>query len=315
VAASINSTDDARDMDRIRQALGLSRISFYGLSYGTVLGTVYADLFPHRVDRMVLDGAVDLNASLVQQAEEEAPAIDQSLHHLFTTCAADPACPLGRDPEGTFRTLADSLARHPLPAPGAGDPVPVTVGDLDTATLFDLSVTGFTPTFEAALLSAVHGNGAPLRFLSLELMTDVDGSPLVDALWATTCNDAAAHPGPVEAGTLARAIEARHPLVAAYSVEYTMGGCVAWPHPRQGLVDIRPSHAPAVMVIGNTGDPMTPLIGARHLASDFTSAALVVWKGWGHTWLLSGSTNRCMQGLVTDYLTAGHLPPSGARCA
>ena len=315
LASSLTSTDNARDLDRIRQALGLSRISFYGLSYGTVLGTVYADLFPHRVDRMILDGAVDLDASLVQQAEEEAPAIEQSLHHLFATCAADPACPLGRDPEGSFRALADSLTMHPLPAPGGGDPVPVTVGDLDTATLFDLSVPGFTPTFEAALVASVHGNGAPLRFLSLELMTDIDGSPLVDPLWATTCNDAAVHPGPVEAGNLARSIAARLPLIGAYSVEYTMGGCVAWPNSRQALTDVHPSHAPPVMVIGNTGDPNTPLIGARHLAADFTSAGLVVWQGWGHTWLLSGSTDRCMQGLVTDYLTTGHLPPTGTRCA
>lgn len=315
LAASLTTTNNARDLDRIRQALGLSRISFYGLSYGTVLGTVYAELFPHRVDRMVLDGAVDLNASLVQQAEQEAPAIEQSLHHLFTACADGPACPLGTDPEGTFRGLAASLTRHPLPAPGGGDPDPVTVGDLDTATLFDLSVPGFTPTFESAVVAAIHGNGAPLRFLSLELMTDIDGSPLVDPLWATTCNDAAVHPGPVEAGHLARAIESRLPLIGAYSVEYTMGGCVAWPNPRQALVDVHPRHAPTVMVIGNTGDPNTPLIGARHLTADFTSAGLVVWQGWGHTWLLSGSTDRCMQGLVTHYLTTGQLPPSGTRCS
>jgi TAP-like protein len=68
-------------------------------------------------------------------------------------------------------------------------------------------------------------------------------------------------------------------------------------------------------VIGNTGDPNTPLIGARHLAGDFTSAGLVVWQGWGHTWLLSGSTDRCMQGLVTNYVTTGHLPPTGTHCA
>ena len=315
LAGSLTSADNARDLDRIRQALGLSRISFYGLSYGTVLGTVYADLFPHRVDRMILDGAVDLNASLVQQAEQEAPAIEQSLHHFFASCAAQSACPLGADPEGAFRALAGSLARHPLPAPGAGDPVPVTVGDLDTATLFDLSVPGFTPTYEAALVAAVHGNGAPLRFLSLELMTDIDGSPLVDPLWATTCNDAGAHPGPVGAGNLARAVQARLPLIGAYSVEYTMGGCVAWPNPRQALVGVHPGRTPPVMVIGNTGDPNTPLVGAQHLAGDFTSAGLVVWKGWGHTWLLSGSTDRCMQGVVTRYLTTGHLPPKGTRCA
>ena len=82
----VDTIDTARDMDRIRQALGLSKISFYGLSYGTVLGTVYADLFPHRVAEMVLDGAVDVNATLTEQAGEAAPAEERSLLHLFATC-------------------------------------------------------------------------------------------------------------------------------------------------------------------------------------------------------------------------------------
>src|ERR1019366_1952608 len=81
----IDTTDTARDMDRIRQSLGLATISFYGISYGTVLGTVYAELFPHRVATMVLDGAVDINASLTRQAIEEAPVAEQALAHLFAT--------------------------------------------------------------------------------------------------------------------------------------------------------------------------------------------------------------------------------------
>ena len=106
------------------------------------------------------------------------------------------------------------------------------MGDLDTATLFALSVPRVHPV-------VLHGAGggrarqrAPLRNLALEFATDIDGAPLVDALWAITCNDAAVHPGPVAAGNLARALDARYPLIGAYSVTYTMGGCVAWPTAR-----------------------------------------------------------------------------------
>ena len=145
-------------------------ISFYGLSYGTVLGAVYADLFPHRVATMVLDGAVDLNASLTQQAEQEAPAAEQSLHHLFATCRPAGACPLGADPEATFAGLATSLTRPPAAGPRTGDTSPVTVGDLDTATLFALSVPQVhRRRTSPPLVAADHGNGAPLRSLSLEL--------------------------------------------------------------------------------------------------------------------------------------------------
>ena len=96
------------------------------------------------------------------------------------------------------------MTAHPLPAPGHGDNTPVTVGDLDTATLLALSVPQFTPSYYPALLAAEHGNGTQLRTLALAFATDTDGAPLVDPQWAITCNDAAGHPGPITAGDLAR---------------------------------------------------------------------------------------------------------------
>ena len=188
------------------------------------------------------------------------------------------------------------------------------MGDLDTAALFALSVPETTGPLLAALVAAEHGNGSPLRGLSLELETDVDGASLVDALWAITCNDAAQHPGPVAAGGLAAALHARYPLLGAYAVNYTMGGCVSWPAARSPVVDLHPRGTPPILVIGNTGDPNTPYVGAQHLAAIFTSARLLTWHGWGHTWLLSGSTDRCMQRRVTTYLSGGGLPPVGTVC-
>ncbi|MGD0395026.1 MAG: alpha/beta hydrolase [Acidimicrobiales bacterium] len=310
----VDTVNTARDMDRIRQALGVSKISYYGLSYGTVLGAVYADLFPHRVATMVLDGAVDVNASLTRQAEEAAPAEEQSLLHLFATCLQQAPCPLGSDPQAFFTRLAASLTEHPLPAPGHGDTYPVTVGDLDTATLFELSVVQSPHSYYSALLAAQHGDGAPLRTLSLVFDTDIDGAPLVDPLWAITCNDAAAHPGPMAAGGLARTLDARYPLMGAYAVTYTMAGCVSWPSARQPVTDLHPKGTPPIMVIGNTGDPNTPIIGAKHLAAIFPTGSMVTWRGWGHTWLLSGSTDPCMRALVSTYLSGGGLPRSGTVC-
>jgi pimeloyl-ACP methyl ester carboxylesterase len=314
VAPFIDTVNTARDMDRIRQALGLSKISYYGISYGTMLGAVYADLVPHRVATMVLDGAVDVNAPLTEQAEEEAPAAEQSLLHLFATCLQAAPCPLGADPRGFFTKLAASMTEHPLPAPGHGDDTPVTVGDLDTATLFALSVPQFVPSYYPALTAAAAGNGTRLRTLALAFATDTDGAPLVDPQWAIACNDAASHPGPVAAGDLARALATRYPLIGGYSVTYTLGGCVSWPAATQPVADLHPRGTPPLMVIGNTGDPNTPIIAARHLAAIFPTASMVTWKGWGHTWLLSGSSDGCMQKLVTTYLSGGGLPPTGTVC-
>jgi hypothetical protein len=93
-----------------------------------------------------------------------------------------------------------------------------------------------------------------------------------------------------------------------------MGGCVSWPAARQPVVDLHPTGTPPILVIGNTGDPNTPLVGARHLAGDLPGARLATWAGWGHTWLLSGSGDTCMQRVVTTYLTGGGLPAPGTVC-
>jgi pimeloyl-ACP methyl ester carboxylesterase len=311
---AIDTTATARDMDRIRQALGVSVISYYGLSYGTVLGAVYAELFPGRLRTMVLDGAVDINAPLATQASEQAPAAERSLIHLFTTCAADPSCPLGPNPRALYRRLSASMSAKPLPAPGHGDSVPVTVGDLDTAALFAVTVPGATSSFESAVVAASHGVGAGLRSLALGFVTEIDGTPLVEAQWAITCNDTVNHPGPVAAGTLARSLGARWPLLGGFAVNYNLGGCVAWPDGLHPVSNTHPRQAPPVLVIGNTGDPNTPLIGATHVAAVFPRASQLTWRGWGHTWLLSGSTDSCVQSKVTRYLLTGVLPAPRTIC-
>jgi pimeloyl-ACP methyl ester carboxylesterase len=314
LTAAVDTVATARDMDRIRQALGIPTISFYGMSYGTVLGTVYAELFPHRVRAMVLDGAVDINASLATQATEQAPAAERSLDHFLATCAADPTCPLGPDPAALFDKVSAAMTAHPLPAPGNGDSVPVTVGDLDTATLFALTVPGATANYELALLSASHGDGSGLRGIAFGFVVDIDASPLIDAQWAITCNDTVDHPSPLAAGTLARHLAAHWPRIGGYAVNYNLGGCVTWPDGRQPVSDAHPTAAPPVLVIGNTGDPNTPLIGAKHLSALFPHASQLTWVGWGHTWLLSGSSDSCVQADVSHYLLNGVLPAADSVC-
>ena len=117
---TVTTTTSARDMDRLRVALGANRIDFYGLSYGTALGSVYRQLFPKHVRAMVLDGAVDGNLSLSADATAEAPAIETALDHVLTECAAFPGCPLGADPVAFYRDLQQRLTEDPLSPPARG---------------------------------------------------------------------------------------------------------------------------------------------------------------------------------------------------
>jgi hypothetical protein len=238
-----------------------------------------------------------------------------SLNHFFSACSAEPACPLGSDPRRYYDDLQASLEAHPLPAPGNGDDLPVTVGDLDTATLFYLSVPAFGPSFVTALMAATAGNGAPLRALSLEFEVDLDGTSLVGPQWAYTCNDAAHFLRADRAGRLARSLAARFGQLAAYAVTYDLGGCTEWPRPSAPITDVKADGAPGIVVIGNTGDPNTPHSSAVQLARAMGPARLVTWQGWGHTWLLNGTKAACMQAVVDAYLVTGHLPRKGTTCA
>ncbi len=313
--AEENTTNAARDMDRIRAALGAPQINYYGLSYGTVLGAVYASLFPRRVRAMVLDGAVEATLSLGRQAAEEAPAIQASLRHLFATCRPSSSCPLGADPAAFYDRLQARLERDPLPAPGSGDDLPVTVGDLWLATLYDLTAPRFAAGFEPALLAAAAGQGAPLRALSLQLEEDLDGSSLVGPMWALTCEDSSRHLSAGAAGALARALDARYPLDGAMAVTYVAGGCVAWPPAAHPVTAVHDSSGVPALVVGNTGDPNTPHQAAVQLARSLGRADLLTWRGWGHTWLLNGSSDPCMARAVDRFLISLALPRRDATCA
>ena len=311
---TVNTTTSARDMDQLRAALGVKKIDFYGTSYGTALGSVYAQLFPHRVGAMVLDGAVDANLSLVSDAKADAAAIETALTHGLESCASVPGCPLGADPLGFYKNLQQQLSRSPLAAPGGGDTVPVTVGDLYTATLLYLSAPNFTPGYFPALAAAAAGNGAPLRSVALGLENDLNGESLVGPLWTITCSDAVAHPDAKETASLARTLAARYPLGGAEAVANYLIACPGWGHSSQPIAHLSPHGAPTPLVIGNVFDPNTPYVVAPQLAAA-TGGRLVTYVGYGHTWLLNASTNTCMQSIVTSYIVEGVVPARGTRCS
>ena len=313
VFPTVDTTTSARDMNTLRLALGVDRINYYGLSYGTVLGSVYRQLYPSHVRSMVLDGAVDANLSLPTDATLEAPAIQTALEHTLSYCPATPGCALGPDPLGSYERLAASLTRSPLPAPGGGDSIPVTAGDLMTASLLYLSAPQFTPGYFPALSAAVNGNGAPLRSLAEGLETDLDGNSLVGALWGITCTDAPAHPNGPATASLARALAARFPLGGAEAVANNLIGCPGWSGLAGAIAHLAPLRTERPLVIGNTFDPNTPYAVARRLAPAI-GGRLVTFVGYGHSWLLNGSTNTCMQDVVSRYFVADVLPASGTRC-
>jgi pimeloyl-ACP methyl ester carboxylesterase len=311
--STIDTTTSARDMNSLRLALGVDQINYYGVSYGTVLGSVYRQLYPTHVRSVILDGAVDANLTLSQDATLEAPAIQNALDHVLTNCSTIPGCTIGPDALSFYDRLSKRLSEAPLAAPGDGDDTPVTVGDLMTATLLYLSAPSFTPGYFSALHAAADGDGAPLRSVALGLETDLNGTSLVAPLWSITCNDAVDHPGTAATVALARALARRFPLGGAESVANNLIGCPDWKDSGGAVGHLSVSRTHSPLVIGNTGDPNTPYTSARLLAGAI-GGRLVTYVGYGHSWLLNGSSSVCMQQIVSRYLIRGTLPTKGTQC-
>lgn len=310
---TVGTTVSAEDMDRIRAALGYATISYYGISYGTVLGSVYARLFPTRLRAAVLDGSVVVTQPLTQQATEEADAAEAVLEHAFAECPPPgTSCPTGGVPAALYRTVRARLERGPLALDGTGPPV--TLGDLYTATLFYLTVPEYAPGYLGALRAAADGDGAPLRALSTSFEVDLSGTSLVGPEWAITCQDTTSRPSGRDLGALARRLAARDPLLGAYSVTYEDGGCPAWPRGPHPVTALRLRSGPRLLVLANEGDPNTPHLAGVQLTAALGRATLLTWDGWGHSWLLNGHGDACMADAVTTYLLTVRTPPANSAC-
>jgi len=313
----IDTLNTARDMDRIRQALGLPTINYLGVSYGTLLGDAYAQMFPSHVRAMILDGGVDPAYSLTQDVTDQAAAAKTAFQAELARCVQTPTCPLGPTPLATYERIASQLRAHPVPAGAAGGP-PVSDGDLASALLLHLTVPGLfsLSSFAGAALGAEHGNGAALRSMALNLWTDIDGSSLVDPYWALTCNDNPQRVPAGQAATMARSLEATGPGTGAFAVAYDMAGCSSWPHALHPLTAAAIKGAPPIVVIGGTGDPNTPYVWSQGLTKSLGAGAgvLVTRVGVGHSAFLNGAADTCITDMEIAYLSTQTVPKAGLTC-
>lgn len=200
----VSTAETAKDVDLIRQALGVETIDWFGTSYGTRLGAEYLRQFPDRVGSMVLDGAIDPTATFEQRLREATSAAESGVERLLSSCAGENPCPLGTDPLGVYDTLAERLASEPL-----------TSTDGHTVGLIALQVAAGTAASEPAFtghsfIAALGADGTTQADGLLEVGSGNDpaGHDTTDAYWTIHCNDEADHPDAVAVAALARELRA-----------------------------------------------------------------------------------------------------------
>ncbi|GLY38138.1 alpha/beta hydrolase [Amycolatopsis sp. NBRC 101858] len=299
----VTTANTARDMDRIRTALGEPKLSYYGDSYGTYLGAVYTSLYPQRSDRVVLDSSLGPEGYDAEALRSQGLGFETRFPDFAKLVAADPAqYGLGATPAAVrakYFELAERLDR--TPAQGYDGTTFRTI----TAAL--LRADAALPAL-AKLWHQLDVNEPAHSAMGGSVGTDNFAASYL----AVVCGDSR---WPEAVGTYQRNVaidRVRHPMYGPYAAN--IRPCAFWPAPAEPRVPITDDGPENVLMLQNLRDPATPMPGALRLRAAFGARArLVTADQGGHVAYLNGG-NECGNNAVSDYLTMGKRPPLDAVC-
>lgn len=307
----------ARDLDILRQTLGDERLNYLGKSYGTFIGAIYADLFPTRVGKLVLDGAVDPALTTAEVSKGQALGFEQALDRWAQWCSKRRDCPIGDDPAAGVQQIADFLQQletQPIPAETGR---PLTAAQATNGIVGSLYSKDSWEGLEYALDTAFDGDGLGLQSLA-DWLTErrpngTFKSNAMQAMYAVNCIDRPDRWSPEETAQQAADWSTEAPVFGA-ALAWGNLPCYFWPAP---AVDsprpIAAAGAPPIVVVGTEYDPATPYQWSVSLADQLDSGVLVSWMGGdGHTAYYSGS--RCIDSAVDDFYLEGKVPQDGLEC-
>ncbi|MGW5201401.1 alpha/beta hydrolase [Streptomyces spiralis] len=308
----IDTVDAATDMDSIRRALGAQRISYFGYSYGTYLGAVYAKLFPERVRRLVLDSIVDPTGVWYDDNLQQDYAFNDRHRALMAWIAKyDATYRLGTDPaavEAKWYAMRAALARHP-----AGGRVGAS--ELEDTFIPGGYYNGYWPALARAFAAYVNeGKTGPLvRAYADYGAVDAAGANGYGVYTSVQCRDTAWPHDWTRWRADNWAVYGKAPFMAWNNAWYN-APCAFWPAAPQRPVDIANAKLPPVLLFQATDDAATPYEGGVRVHHLLTGSSLVVERGGGnHGITLSG--NDCLDGYLTRYLTNGTVPRGRAGAA
>lgn len=302
----MTTADNARDMDVIREALGQSKISYYGFSWGSYLGQVYMTLFPNRVRRVVLDGVVDPRGVWYQANLDQDVAFQRTIKAFFAWVARNNAVyQLGRT-EGEVYAAYNREAAKLTRAPAAGGRVgPDELSDVVLNAGYFVYGWDRNAADLARLIHNGDGSGILQSYLNDNAgASNENGYAVYDAV---QCTDA---PWPGWTRTLTD-----NERVAKAAPFETWGNawfnapCLSWPAAAKTPVTIRATNGlPEILLIAETYDAATPFSGALEVRRLFPTASLIEGvNGTTHAGSLHGVS--CTDNAVATYLATGRTPP------
>ncbi|MEV6183080.1 alpha/beta hydrolase [Streptomyces sp. NPDC052015] len=316
----VSTVEAARDMDVLRAALGDRKLTYVGASYGTFLGATYAGLFPGRVGRLVLDGAMDPSLSSRRMNLDQTAGFETAFRSFARDCVRRPGCPLGTEPGEVgekLKAFFEKADARPLPT-GDVDGRRLTESLATTGVIAAMYDEGAWEQLREALTAAIEDDdGSGLLFLSDTYYERDAGSRYSNLMFANAavnCVDMpAAFEGPDQVRRALPEFEKASPAFGE-GLAWAALNCAYWPVAPTGEARrIEAKGAAPIVVVGTTRDPATPYRWARSLAAQLSSAHLLTHQGDGHTAYGRGSA--CIDSAINAYLLRGTPPTDGKRCS
>ncbi|MET9935709.1 alpha/beta hydrolase, partial [Streptomyces sp. NPDC006324] len=282
------------------------------------LGATYAELFPGRVGRLVLDGAMDPSLSALALNRDQTAGFETAFRAFAADCVTKPDCPLGT---GSVPAAGEALKKffrdvdaEPLPT---GESRKLGESLATTGVIAAMYDEGAWPQLREALAQAKDGRGAGLLALAdgyYEREPNGEYANLMAANAAVNCLDLpAAYRGPADVAKAVPSFEKASPVFGA-GLAWAALNCTYWPTPATGRPHrITAGGAAPILVVGTTRDPATPYKWAESLAGQLSSGTLLTYEGDGHTAYGRGSD--CVDTAINTYLLEGTPPTDGKRCS
>ena len=316
VLANIGTREVVRDMDVMRSALGDQKLTYLGNSYGTLVGTSYAEAFPGNVRAMVLDGAVDPAQNPISSLMDQTRALQQGFDTFAAWCAGRADCALGQDKSQAVKAFHDRvlpLIDHPM---SVSDGRKLSYTDATMGVIQALYTPDSWATLNHGVQELAQGHGDTLMNLAdtyYERSADGTYSTQPDALQAVTCVDNPSIKDP----KVTRDVDAQYRAVAPFldtgrPPSPALDNCAFWPvPPTRGPHHPQITGLSPIVVISTTQDPNTPYQAGVNLARDL-NGRLLTFEGTQHTAFLQNIG--CVDNAGIAYLADLKLPPERTRC-
>jgi pimeloyl-ACP methyl ester carboxylesterase len=291
-------------------------LSYHGASYGTYIGAWYAQTFPWRVGRMVLDGAIDPSLTSKEYVAGQAEGFSRALKAFVKDCESQSECPLRGSVDEGVNQIGTVVSRSDSSPLKTDDPKrPLTQSLMITGIAQALYAEQLWPSLTTALTNAMQGDGEGLlRLADAYLERDSKGhyGQTISANPAIFCLDVPETRTPQQISTDAAAVQREFPPLGG-AIAWGALSCSQWPlkavMPRE---KVSAKGAAPILVLGTVDDPATPYEWAQSLAAQLSSGRLLTWEGSEHTAYHQGST--CIDSKVESYMLTGALPAAGTRC-